>query len=88
MLLLSAVALGRVGLGLILLTSFSLGLAAVLMAIGAAVLSAKSWLPDTEAAARHAGFRYLPVVSAAVIVVVGLLMTAVSLGWARPVAGL
>ena len=87
-LLLTSVALGRVGLGLVLLVSFSLGLAAVLMAIGAMVLYAKSWLPDTEKTSRHAAFRYVPVISAAVIVAVGLLMTAVSLGWVRPVAGI
>lgn len=86
-LLLSSIALGRVGLGLILLVSFSLGLAAVLIAIGAIVLYAKSWLPQGEKTSRHPLFRYLPVASAAVIVCVGLVMTAVSLGWIRPVGG-
>jgi ABC-type nickel/cobalt efflux system permease component RcnA len=83
-LLLSAIALGRVGLGLVLLVAFSLGLAVVLMAIGAAVLYAKSWLPNGWNAAAHPGFRLIPVASALVIVCLGLLMTAVSLGWVRP----
>ena len=45
-LLLSAIALGRVALGLLLLVGFSLGLAAVLMGIGMLVLYAKNLLPD------------------------------------------
>ncbi|MEX2261355.1 MAG: hypothetical protein WD696_05355 [Bryobacteraceae bacterium] len=83
-LLLSSVAMGRVGLGLILLVGFSLGLAAVLTGIGVLVLYAKNLLPDTDSGARHAAFRLIPVLSAAVIVCVGLAMTAVSLGWIRP----
>ena len=83
-LLLSSVALGRVGLGLVLLTAFSAGLAVVLTAIGLAVLYARNLLPGGGAALRHPAFRLLPVVSAAVIVCVGLLMTAVSLGLRGP----
>jgi ABC-type nickel/cobalt efflux system permease component RcnA len=78
-LLLSAVSLGRTGLGLILLVAFSAGLAVVLTAIGLAVLYAKHWLPDGEKTASHAVFRYLPVVSAAVIVCIGVTMTWVAL---------
>jgi nickel/cobalt exporter len=83
-LLLSAIALGRTGLGLGLLVAFSLGLAGVLMAIGLIVLYAKHLLPDSEKASRHAAFRLIPVASAAVIVCVGLIMTGVSLGVIRP----
>jgi ABC-type nickel/cobalt efflux system permease component RcnA len=83
-LLLSAIALGRVALGLMLLVSFSMGLAVVLMAIGMVVLFAKNLLPDSQAASRHAAFRIIPVLSAAVIVCLGLLMTGVSLGVIRP----
>jgi ABC-type nickel/cobalt efflux system permease component RcnA len=79
-LLLTAVSLGRTGLGLILLVAFSAGLAVVLAAIGLAVLYAKHWLPDGQETASHAVFRYLPVVSAAVIVCIGVVMTWVSLG--------
>jgi ABC-type nickel/cobalt efflux system permease component RcnA len=78
-LLLSAVSLGRTGLGLILLVAFSAGLAMVLTAIGLAVLYAKHWLPDGQKRASHAVFRYLPVVSAAIIVCIGVAMTWVSL---------
>ena len=83
-LLLSAIALGRIGLGLGLLVAFSLGLAGVLMAIGLIVLYAKHLLPDSEKASRHVAFRLIPVASAAVIVCVGLIMTGVSLGVIRP----
>ncbi len=83
-LLLSAIALGRVGLGLGLLVAFSLGLAGVLMAIGVMVLYAKHLLPDRERTSQHAVFRLLPVASAAIIVCVGLIMTGVSAGWIRP----
>jgi len=83
-LLLSAIALGRTALGLVLLSAFSVGLAGVLMAIGMMVLYAKHWLPDPEQTSRHPLFRLVPVASAAVIVCVGLLMTGVSLGWIKP----
>jgi nickel/cobalt exporter len=78
-LLLTAVSLGRTGLGLILLVAFSAGLAVVLTATGLAVLYAKHWLPAGQKAASHALFRYLPVVSAAIIVSIGVAMTWVSL---------
>ena len=83
-LLLSATALGRVGLGLVLLVAFSLGLAGVLMGIGLVVLYAKHLLPDSEKTSHHAAFRLIPVASAAIIVCVGLIMTGVSLGVIRP----
>jgi ABC-type nickel/cobalt efflux system permease component RcnA len=83
-LLLSSVALGRIALGMLLLVSFSMGLAVVLMAIGIAVLYAKHWLPDGETTSRHPAFRLLPVFSAAIMVCLGLLMTGVSLGVIRP----
>lgn len=83
-LLLSAVALGRIAFGLALLTAFSLGLAAVLIAIGCAVLYAKHLLPDTPKVIDSTLVRVLPVVSAGVITVVGMVMTAVAAGWVRP----
>lgn len=83
-LLLSAIALGRVGLGLLLLVSFSLGLALVLMAIGILVLYAKKLLPERKRTADHGLFRWVPIASAAIVMVIGLLMTGVSLGWIQP----
>ena len=83
-LLLSSVALGRVGLGLLLLIGFSMGLAVVLMAIGLMVLFAKHLLPGSSRVTNSPFFRLLPVASAAIIVCVGLLMTCVSLGIIQP----
>lgn len=82
-LLLSAIALKRVGLGLMLLVSFSLGLAVVLMGIGVMVLFAKHLIPASKS--RTSGlFRWVPVFSGAIVVCAGVLMTAVSLGWIAP----
>jgi nickel/cobalt transporter (NicO) family protein len=83
-LLLASISFGHVGAGLILLVAFSIGLAGVLMAIGMMVLYAKNWLPDPEKTSRHPAFRLVPVISAAIIVCIGVLMTGVSLGWVRP----
>lgn len=83
-LLLGAIALRRVGFGLLLLVSFSAGLAIVLMAIGAIVLYARNLLPQRKSAHQNAFFRYVPIASAAVVTVVGLVMTGISLGWIRP----
>ncbi|MBI4907764.1 MAG: hypothetical protein HY820_29340 [Acidobacteria bacterium] len=79
-LLLSSIALGRVGFGLVLLTSFSLGLALVLIAIGGLVLYAKHLLPDTPRVQRSPFFVMVPVISAAVITCVGIFMTLVAMG--------
>jgi len=80
-LLLFAISVGRVGLGLVLLVAFSLGLAGVLTAIGMLVLYAKNWLPDPKKTSRHPLFKFVPVASAAAIVTIGIVMTSVSLGW-------
>ncbi|HWY49140.1 MAG TPA: hypothetical protein VNX70_17265 [Bryobacteraceae bacterium] len=83
-LLLSAIALRRVGLGLVLLVSFSLGLAIVLMGIGVLVIYAKNLLPESKRTGGGTFFRWMPVASAAVVLILGLLMTGVSLGWIQP----
>lgn len=82
-LLLTAIALRRVGLGLLLLVSFSLGLALVLMAIGILVIYAKNLLPSSSSGG-NPFFRWMPVASAAVVMLLGVVMTGVSLGWIRP----
>jgi len=83
-LLLGAIALGRVGLGLLLLLSFSLGLAIVLMAIGIAVLYAKNLIPENKRSSRHPLIRWASIASPAIVLVIGILMTAVSLGLIQP----
>ena len=79
-LLLSAIAVGHTALGLSLLVSFSVGLAAVLMGIGALVLYAKELLPDESRIRSHPAFRFVPVFSAVVVMILGVLMTMSSLG--------
>ncbi len=81
-LLLTANALRRVALGLVLLISFSLGLALVLMAIGVLVIYAKNLIPGGSSG--NPFFRWMPVASAAVVMLLGVVMTGVSLGWIRP----
>jgi nickel/cobalt exporter len=83
-LLLSAISLGRTGLGMLLLVGFSAGLAMVLMGMGVLVLCVGNLLPASRKAAGSKAFRLLPVASAALITCIGLVMTGVSLGIIRP----
>jgi ABC-type nickel/cobalt efflux system permease component RcnA len=72
--LLSAIALHRVGLGLALIVAFSLGLAATITAIGlVAVLARRTF---SRLSLDGPLVRVLPAASAALILVVGLLITA------------
>jgi len=69
--LLSAVALNRVGFGLFLIVAFSFGLAAVLIAVGLLTVYARRFMTKF----RSDGLlitRWLPLTSAAVITVLGL----------------
>jgi len=83
-LLLGAIRFDRIGLGLVLLVGFSLGLAAVLTAIGLVVLYAKHFIPDTEKTRSHPAFRLIPVFSAGLILCIGLVMTGISFGVINP----
>lgn len=83
-LMLSAIALGHAGMGLMLLVAFSCGLALVLMAVGIVVVHARNLIPDRPGLISHPFFRLVPVFSAVVVVCLGLGMTAISLGWLRP----
>jgi ABC-type nickel/cobalt efflux system permease component RcnA len=83
-LMLSAIALGHPGVGLVLLGGFSAGLALVLMACGALALYARHLLPKSEGMAQRPIFRLLPVFSAVVVICLGLAITGVSAGWVQP----
>jgi nickel/cobalt exporter len=83
-LLLSAIAIGRTAFGLLLLVAFSVGLASVLIAVGAAVLYAKNLVPSGSALANGRMAKLVPVASAAVIVVIGVVMTGASMGVIKP----
>ena len=72
--LLTALRLHRIGFGLVLIVIFSLGLAAVLTGLGVAVVRGASWLAHHGAFARW--MRYAPVVTAAIISIVGATMLA------------
>jgi nickel/cobalt exporter len=83
-LMLSAIALGHPGVGLILLIGFSIGLALVLMACGALAIYAKHLLPKSEAMVTSPLLRLVPVFSAVIVIFLGLVMTGVSAGWIQP----
>ena len=72
-LLLGAIALDRVGYGLVLVVAFSLGLAGLLSAIGLLILYARRWVDRLPLDGRLAAAA--PTLSALVIVVLGLVLT-------------
>jgi ABC-type nickel/cobalt efflux system permease component RcnA len=81
--LLLAVGVGQVALGLGLVASFSIGLASVLIAIGIVMVKMKAALGRGRAgrlAQNPVWTRWIPLASAAVVIVVGLVMTFSSLG--------
>lgn len=72
-LLLGAIALDRVGYGLVLVLAFSLGLAGLLSIIGLLVLYARRWVERLPLDGRFAAA--IPTLSALVIVGLGILLT-------------
>jgi nickel/cobalt exporter len=72
--LLGAIAQHQVGLGLVLILAFSLGLAATLTALGITVVYARRVLTQVRVPRRLAAA--LPAASAVLIVGVGLVLTA------------
>ena len=71
--LLSAIALHRVGFGLLLIVAFSVGLAIVLITLGLVMVSARQALARFQGEGRLLT-RWLPLTSAAVITVFGMVM--------------
>jgi nickel/cobalt exporter len=71
--LLSAIALQRVGFGLLLIVAFSVGLASVLVTLGLLMVSARQVIARVQGEGRLIT-RWLPLTSAAVITVFGLAM--------------
>ncbi len=75
--LLSAISLHRVGFGLILIISFSLGLAAILTSIGLLLLYASKWSQKFQP---RGSLRYgLPVISSLVITILGCIIAVQSI---------
>ncbi|BCM89323.1 nickel/cobalt efflux system RcnA [Abditibacteriota bacterium] len=74
--LLAAVKLHRIGYGMVLITAFSIGLAAALIAIGMLVVSARQRLSRFDTLGEGSAFvRYLPLGSAALITLIGAILT-------------
>jgi high-affinity nickel-transport protein len=72
--LLSAFSLHRIGFGLFLITAFSLGLAAVLVIVGLTMVYAKRVM-SSRVRAGNSALRYLPFLSSAFMVVLGVGIT-------------
>jgi nickel/cobalt exporter len=79
--LLSAIGLGRVGFGMLLIVAFSAGLALVLSVIGLTVLYSGRWLSSHQATVRLASTpvvaratRLLPALSGLLVVGAGVLL--------------
>ncbi len=70
--LLAAIALHRLGYGMLLITAFSLGLATVLVAIGILVVTARGWLDRIPSTGK--AMRVLPLASAIGITVIGAIL--------------
>ncbi|BDI28066.1 hypothetical protein CCAX7_001170 [Capsulimonas corticalis] len=78
--LLSAIALHRIAYGLLLITSFSIGLASVLIAIGVAVVSASKLLQRVPRS--DAFTRFMPIFSAAAVTTIGVILVIRAIGGA------
>jgi len=72
--LLSAVSLQRIGFGLLLIVAFSVGLAAVLIAVGMLIVYARQFMSRFQGEGRMVT-RWLPLTSSAFILLVGVGMT-------------
>jgi ABC-type nickel/cobalt efflux system permease component RcnA len=78
-LMLSAISLGRIGMGLLLIVAFSLGLAGVLTGIGMLFVHGGRWLTQFNYGRKQRlsmGLRFLPVLSALIVTTAGLVITA------------
>ena len=71
--LLSALALRRTGFGLVLIVAFSIGLASVLIAIGLLMVSARRFVTRVQGE-RPLVTRWLPLASAAVMTILGVII--------------
>lgn len=72
--LLSAVALQRIGFGLLLIVAFSAGLAAVLIAIGILMVYARQFMARFQSEGQWTT-RWLPITSSAFIMLAGIALT-------------
>ncbi len=83
--LLAAVKLHRIGYGMLLITAFSVGLAAALIAIGLIVVAARERFGASgRFGSGSALARYLPIGSAAAITMIGIVLTLQAIGTGSP----
>lgn len=77
--MLSAISLGRIGMGLVLIVAFSLGLAGVLTSIGLLFVHGGRWLTQFNHGRPQrfsTGLRFVPVLSALIVTTAGIVITA------------
>ena len=77
--LLSAFSLHRIGFGMFLITAFSFGLAAVLVIVGLGMVYTKRFM-STRLSSGSRALRYLPLLSSAFMLVLGLAITVSAVG--------
>jgi ABC-type nickel/cobalt efflux system permease component RcnA len=77
--LLSAFSLHRIGFGLFLITAFSFGLAVVLVIVGLGMVYTKRFM-STRVTSGSPALRYLPLLSSAFMVALGVAITASAVG--------
>ncbi|MFN8465820.1 MAG: sulfite exporter TauE/SafE family protein [Caldilineaceae bacterium] len=85
-LMLGAISLNRIGFGLLLIVSFSIGLASVLTLFGIALVHAGKWFERIPEGGRL--IRFVPAASALFITAAGLVITLEALGQVYPLGGL
>lgn len=85
--LLSAIALQRLGFGLLLIVAFSLGLASVLVGIGLLLVYARRAVAPLPRGALARAGPWVPVLSALVVLAVGLVLSWQALGALYPLVG-
>lgn len=73
--MLSAIALGRTAFGLVLIIFFSLGLAATLTLMGLLFVYARKLLADTRFKQLSGIIRIVPVASALIVTILGLIIS-------------
>ena len=80
LILLGAIAAGRPAFGVVLVLAFRLGMAAILVGVGVAVVRARGWVDRASVGSRfHAVSAYAPLAASIVVVTIGALLTAQSL---------
>jgi ABC-type nickel/cobalt efflux system permease component RcnA len=83
LILLGAIAAGRPAFGVVLVVAFGVGMAAVLCAVGVAVVRARGWVDRVSLGSRFSdAYGYLPLAASVVVLLLGVWLTVQALpGW-------